>query len=519
MTRRARLAVVVAAAVAALALLRIFDQHPVDLSRFAPADASREPSLPPRGAAGGALLVVSPEAVTRAHGDDASFAWIDILENEWGATRWIRPDEIATDAGDVTLAVVSKSAAGEVGEAGLERLASRALAVVVDAAGPDGDRRIGTTPVLTVDDLAGRVARRRQGLLGATQSIRKRFGRYSQVLEPEDLLDSESALVAEFPDADREIAALARRVDAATPIPRLARHPAGFDGTFVMTHDEDEQGGASTLALLRREASWSGRSTVFLVPSGRLWETWSDADIAEARRLGADLEIHWNRFAMPAGIWKIEPWKTVYRLSTQRRTLAERGIEALANRTHYLHLGADLSAFFRTLDAAGIAVDATFGPNRAGRGHLFGTARPFHPIDETGLPSPVLEVPFQTQEDWGGVDEAFLERLFRTSAEVDHCTLSAIVHPHLIVREEAGAKLHRRFFELASETHHWVATLADAIAFRRARVSTAVRIVRDGSGRAIAAEVDAPRDAPPFALVVPGRAPVPLSAGANRITL
>ncbi|MBI1852388.1 MAG: hypothetical protein HYR85_18770 [Planctomycetes bacterium] len=422
MTRRVRIVVVLACVVVSGGVLRHFDQHPIDLTRFAPADASVAPHEPPRGIAGGALLVVSPEVVARASGADASFAWLDILENEYGATRWIRADELSRDAGAVTLAVVSRSAASDIDARALDRLATRALVIVIDVDGSDAARpaHAGSAPIIAVDDLANRVARRRQGLLGSRQTIDKRLGRYPQVREPEDLLESPDSLDREFPDADRLVADLAARIDTLVAIPRLAMHPAGFAGTFLMTHDEDEQGGASTLSLLRREAEWGGRSTVFLVPSGRLWESWSDAEIAEARRLGADLELHWNRFAMPAGVWKVEPYKTVYRLSTQRETLRRRGLEATMNRTHYLHLGSDLSEFFRTLDAAGIEVDATFGPNRAGRGHLFGTARPFHPIDRTGLPSPVMEVPFQTQEDWGGVDEAFLARLFRQSADVDH---------------------------------------------------------------------------------------------------
>lgn len=519
MTRRVRVVVVLAVCLVAGGVLRYFDQHPLDLTRFAPPDASVAPHEPPRGIAGGALLVVSPEVVARAAGTDASFAWLDILENEYGAARWIRPNELHEDEGDVTVAVVSRSAAPAVDASALERLATRALAIVID--GPDVARppRASFAPILAVADLANRVARRRQGLLGSGQAIDKRLGRYAEVREPEDLLESAEFLDREFPDADRLVADLAARIDALVAIPRLSMHPAGFAGSFLMTHDEDEQGGASTLSLLRREAEWGGRSTVFLVPSGRLWETWSDVEIAEARLLGADLELHWNRFAMPAGVWKVEPYKTVYRLSAQRETLRRRGIDATMNRTHYLDLGSDLSEFFRTLDAAGIEVDATFGPNRAGRGHLFGTARPFHPIDRTGLPSAVVEVPFQTQEDWGGVDEAFLDRLFRQSADVDHSTLAAIIHPHLIVRDEAGARLHRRFFELARETKHWVATFGDYLAFRRARLGTVIRFTRGSDGRVTALDVDVRDGVPPMVLLIPKRGPMTLPAGAHHVTL
>jgi hypothetical protein len=150
------------------------------------------------------------------------------------------------------------------------------------------------------------------------------------------------------------------------------------------------------------------------------------------------------------------------------------------------------------------------------------------------MPSPVLEIAFHSQEDWGGVDEPFLERLFRASAAEHHATLGAIIHPHLIVRTEDGARLHRRMVDLARETGHWIATVSEYLAFRRARLATPVRVSRSEDGIGLVAEVTCTRG--DFALVVPagdlevdgaavghrdglGPARVPIGAGRHRLRL
>ncbi len=489
--------------------LRHFDRRPLDLSSWAFPDRRVAPEEPARGTMPGALVVVSSDAVRRARGEDASFAWLDVLENEYGAVRWLEPADLVADREEVSVAVVTSSAQPLVAEATLAALAARALVVVVDRA-PDATRtdgvrarvrRVGAASILETTGLADRIARRRQGLLGENQTITKRFGSYPDVREPEDLLSDASSLASEVPEADRWIADLAAEIDALVPIPRLWPYPAGSLGAFLLTHDEDLQGGAAMLDLLRREAEWNVRATVFVIPSGRLWDTWSDEDLAEARRLGADLQLHWNRLPMPAGIWKIEPYRTVYRLSTQLQGLRRRGVRATINRTHYLELGPDLADTFRTLAAAGIEADASFGPNRVGRGYLFGTGRPFRVLDRTGLPSPVLEIPFQTQEDWGGVDVGFVERLFRGSASQDHATISAIIHPHLIVRTPEGERLLRRFVDAAREMRHWTATCSEYLEFRRSRLSSPIRLSRVQDQRGVVADLTLERS--DFAIAVP----------------
>ncbi|MBI1852389.1 MAG: hypothetical protein HYR85_18775 [Planctomycetes bacterium] len=87
------------------------------------------------------------------------------------------------------------------------------------------------------------------------------------------------------------------------------------------------------------------------------------------------------------------------------------------------------------------------------------------------------------------------------------------------MRDDAGARLHRRLFELARETQHWVANLGDYLAFRRARLATVIRFTRAPDGRVVALDVDVPDGVPPMALRVPKRAPLTLLAGPHHVTL
>lgn len=307
--------------------------------------------------------------------------------------------------------------------------------------------------------------------------VEKRFGNYDWLLEPEDLVCDERLLDNPVPFADVLEDFLAGRWCAVRPLPRVHRFPMGYDGALLMTHDEDEQGGAATAFLAEHEQAIGATSTFFVVPNGRLWDTWhSPRDWFERfRELGVDIQLHWNLLPMPTGIWKFEPVRIRYPLARQADLLRNEVESVLANRTHYLILGDHYTRSFRALSRQGIRWDSTFGPNRGGRGYLFGTGLPFRPLDTNGFPFPLRELPFVTQEDWGGASPEFLERLFERSRERDHQVIVPIFHPNLIVREPEGEAFWKASYDLARAANHWITDFPRFDAFWRRRSDVRIR--------------------------------------------
>jgi hypothetical protein len=137
----------------------------------------------------------------------------------------------------------------------------------------------------------------------------------------------------------------------------------------------------------------------------------------------------------------------------------------------------------------GIDVDSSLGPNR-GRGYLFGTGLPFFPLAPSGECFPLREIPFLTQENWEGANEAFFRRLFTESRERHHQCIVSIFHPHKTVRTAAGRDLWLKAFAIARDNSHWIATFSEYFSFyenrsRRALASTyedGVLTMRMGEG-------------------------------------
>lgn len=334
-----------------------------------------------------------------------------------------------------------------------------------------------------------------QGLPEADYRVRKRWGFYEHVLESHDLVCAESLLKNAIPIAD----VVERAIFAATGVrettPGWWAFPDRAPGLLLMTHDEDEYGAAQCDILREHERSIGARATYFLIAGRRLADGWRADDARRFADDGADLALHWNQLPMLTGIWKVEPISRQFALIDQvdwfRALRRDAGIASapILNRNHYLtwaspaeYASGDThyTRNFRRMYRHGIVVDSTYGPNRGGRGYLFGTGRPFVPIDTDGQPIPVREIPFVSQEDWGGEDEAWFARLFAESESRYHCAITTIFHPHLIVREPDGNRLWKAVYRLAAAHRHPARSVRDYQDYLERRARSRIRRAGDG---------------------------------------
>jgi hypothetical protein len=174
------------------------------------------------------------------------------------------------------------------------------------------------------------------------------------------------------------------------------------------------------------------------------------------------------------------------------------------NRTHYLALGTHYGEHFESLAAHGIFFDSTYGPNQGGRGYLFGTGYPYYGLTWQGSLSGVLELPFVTQETWGGADLSFLERLISESDENFHQCLVTNFHPHYTVLKEAGRETWLGSLRLAKEKNQWMPTLEEFSQFFSERSTSPFQSLFDGRNLEVSLEAQGKQGALSFPYQISG---------------
>jgi hypothetical protein len=343
-------------------------------------------------------------------------------------------------------------------------------------------------------------------------SLTERHGDYPDIVEPDDLVADPRLRENETPFADLLARAVARLLDPprGPPLPRLLWFPPRSRGVYLMTHDEDLRGGAAMLDLAERDAAMGVPATHFVIGHPRIQSSARDwpeggGHAGELLARGHALALHWNQMPTPRGVGPIEPLQWVAPLADQIDWFARidprqgegSGLSPAINRNHFLILAPSWSRSFRQMAAAGIRLDSTLGANK-GRGYLFGTARPYRLLDENGLPLAVRELPFQNQENWGGVDAAFFTRLFGSNADDAGGAIVSIFHPASVLREPTDPALIAHAAATALATSHHAATFPEYLDFWGARVGAGaaaapLRSVVAGENR-LRIECDLPRE-------------------------
>lgn len=250
----------------------------------------------------------------------------------------------------------------------------------------------------------------------------------SERLESNDLMVDSAYYQNAVPVADLIERALVLEVRRHVLLPALWYWPDGASGVYCMTHDDE--GYASKAEWMPLDEATRGvPSTCFLVPLPEL-ETGTPKRLLEG---GHAVGLHWNRYIEEvAGLPRLGPFLQEVPVIDQAEKLGKllpTGEKPRLNRLHYLAWMPDAVRPFRQMEAAGIELDSSYGPDFKCRGYLFGTGFPFRPLDASGLPLRILELPYQHSELDGGTDSTFLSTLARGSRAGDHTAIVSLFHP------------------------------------------------------------------------------------------
>ena len=284
---------------------------------------------------------------------------------------------------------------------------------------------------------------------------------------------------ARVPYADLLERALWHHVSRHRPVPRLWMFPGTKAGALVVNHPALE----NTRAALGY-ADWSrkqeGTSTIF-APPDRL----NAAQLGLLEQTRADLGLLWVRGAKRGpvvralGVGALQPLAQELELGEQVEALeqlrkgtgaASEGSSLALARAEGGLWARDWSTTFEQMAHAKIRLDHSFGPHRADEhGYLFGTGGPFYPLDERGLPLPLLELPYLFHER--SLTREQLRQALVNSQAYFHQSV-AISVPASTMRQapSAGALMGLRdAHPLAREHDHWIATARELLEFLYAR--------------------------------------------------
>jgi len=510
-------------------------RHPVLLGA-AVREATPEP-LQSQPLASDVLLLLSPGEIARQAAAPLatrgwSAWWINLLEQEVGPFVLLRTDE-ATPADLLTarVVVVADGAWEELApsvQAGLQQLLAQGGVVLAER--PLGGRLQGPNLLELPRSPLPELVQQQQGTFVPPSQAARRGVPPGQI-QTTDLALPGPACPRE-PFADRQERLLWAQVGQRLLLPAWWPFPRAAAGVVALTYDEEGFGDRSAWMAEQTAAAGLG-ATFFVLPAGGLTP-------AGARRLvalGGDLQVHWNRgffgqrTDVPLGLGPFIFARSELSLAEQRAAVEEllpppRRI--WLNRNHGLLWDAPWATSFRQLAAAGLLADSTYGPAGPGRcGYLFGTGLPFRPLDRSGFPFALYEVPFLFQDD-EEYTAAFQLELLQRSQAGDHQLLTVIYHTNTMARVPAADRI-QRWLDLPAQaraTEHLVLDLGTFLRFYWARnQSRLLSSFREGvlqvDAEAVAAGLTlrlpevAPDGTRPVALRLDGQ-PVPLATTVRR---
>jgi hypothetical protein len=359
-------------------------------------------------------------------------------------------------------------------------------------------RRLGPGRVLTLAiDLGQLWQTLQQGRPDDDQRVRNRYPDIQSLpLETSDMVADRALLKLETPVADVLEDGLFRLLSDEIALPSWWLFPRTAPGALLITHDEEGMGSKASW-MAEADHAQGCTSTNFLVPSPAL----RGDDLSVYRDAAAEIGLHYvlpgpdgedypgsgfdleGRFET-YGLWKLQPLRRLLTPAEQWRWLDARnpGLLARVSRTHFLAWTRGYTDLFAGLVAAGIRLDSSYGPDLNDRGYLFGTGRPFRPLGPTGLPMPVLELPYVSAEDLGGADGAFLKRMLEDSASRSHQAVTVLFHPNSF-RWHPSVPNYLAWRGLCGQARQlelWVPTCSELEAFSRARETATLRSTASG---------------------------------------
>ncbi|MEZ4459954.1 MAG: hypothetical protein R3E66_09530 [bacterium] len=275
------------------------------------------------------------------------------------------------------------------------------------------------------------------------------------------------------PYADLLERAVLQRLSVVRPIPRLWLYPGNYAGAMVMTHPAPDAS-RSGLALADAAHRAGASATVFMTA-----DLFTSKDATFAESIGADVGLLWVRgkrrelVLETVGIGPLQPIANELDLNTQFTRVNIALPEARPLRVARVEESAwanDWSTTFQQLAAARLRLDSSFGPKGGTSwGYLFGTGFPFYPLDERGLPLPLVEQPYVMEGS--GASPQRLESMLRGSAQGFHQSIVVSISSDIMRYDPAPGVLLtlRDAFTLAKKHNHWATSLGELLDFLAAR--------------------------------------------------
>lgn len=275
------------------------------------------------------------------------------------------------------------------------------------------------------------------------------------------------------PYADLLERALFHRLSEVRPLPSLWLYPGTSAGALLITHPTPENMRAA-LGFADWSRKQQGSSTVFAA-ADRL----NASQLALLDETSADVALLWVRgvdrepMTRTLGMGALRPFARELSLKDQRDMLMRKlGPDRPVHISHVegARWTNDWSTTFRQLAEARLRLDMSFGPvEPEEHGYLFGTGFPFYPVDERGLPLPILELPYVLHE--GSLNEKRLRNMLSNSRAYFHQPLAISLPSHAMrTRPSAGILLAlSKAHEHATQKKHWITTAHELLAFLSAR--------------------------------------------------
>lgn len=298
-----------------------------------------------------------------------------------------------------------------------------------------------------------------------------------------DLIADESLRTSHIPFVDlleRNILYLA---DTHRPVGRLWHYPATRRGAVLVGHGEAGYGAAAAY-MTNWEHSEERRSTLFAVA-----QSLSPEALARMGRLSIDVGLHWapsDHPVVPYGSWGVRGFRPVRRpmsmlaqLDGLNHDLIPYGPLMVSRSVDGVWSDGYFDAF-RTLEAGGLLLDASYGPPPARLsgeteyfGYVFGTGLPFRPLDRSGDRFTIQEMPVSIDASSSGYSLSRVRQLIVDSSESYHTTLATNWRPDMMADRPSFDAIEgwQRAFVLAESQELWVSTYteyADFLARRNA---------------------------------------------------
>ena len=356
--------------------------------------------------------------------------------------------------------------------------------LAIDGAPVIYDRRVGSGDVIVFDfEVGAQISRMQQGTPDRDGRARPR--RHGQPLRTFDLASTPALLSSTIPYADLLERYIAHAVIGfRNPLFSLWPYPDGTRGAVVTSHDSRRHAGRP-LWMSIHERSLGARSTTFVAaPSGTVEEMapFPDAEFVGHAAMLWVLEPEEEDLYRRYGLFGFHPVRQTLTLVGQLERLEEllgddadvRGVRIWDSR--WTERATDP---YRVMDAAELRYSTTYSPAPGGPpGYIFGTCQPYTPLDVSGNPFRLQEVPIcfanpETDQELELFDEAL------TNAAEDvwavHILTSA---DRFIERPDLHSfDIWRDALRYADANDMWVGGAGELVSFRRRRSNTALNVI------------------------------------------